>query len=80
MACETHIHGRLNHAGVIQFLIAFEDCSSLYIVIEHADGGDLRKHLAGLTEKRVRDFIVSPLLSVLTVLEQKVCTRQALCV
>lgn len=40
--------------------------------MEYASGGDLRKHLPGLTECKIRDFFIMPVLQALNVLHNKV--------
>lgn len=73
VSTEIELHGSLSHPHIVRLLLAFEDSGNIYIVLEHADGGDLRKHLPALNEKRIRDFLVRPLLGALAHLQQEVC-------
>lgn len=68
---EALIHSTLAHPHVVQLFAAFEDAKHVYMVVEYADGGDLRKHMVGLPERRVRDFIAAPLLMALALLHQQ---------
>ena len=84
MSTEISIHSTLQHAHIASFLLAFEDFRHTYLVVEHAEGGDLRKHMPGRDEQRIRDFIVAPLLQALVHVHNKVslvargaCTRFA---
>uniref|UniRef100_A0A7S0X010 Protein kinase domain-containing protein n=1 Tax=Chlamydomonas leiostraca TaxID=1034604 RepID=A0A7S0X010_9CHLO len=62
---ETHIHSTLQHEHVVPLLLAAEDSRCIYMVISWADGGDLRGHMAGMSERRLREFVVAPLLQAL---------------
>lgn len=43
---EVRIHSALpKHPNIIPLLVAFEDTRHLYVVVDRADGGDLRQHL-----------------------------------
>ena len=72
---ESHIHSSLQHDHVVPLLISAEDARCVHLVVSWADGGDLRHHLAGLAgcnEKRLRDFVVAPLLRALALLHDRV--------
>lgn len=69
---EINIHSTLQHHHIAGFLLAFEDYRNTHIVVEYAEGGDLRKHMPGRNEQRIRDFIVTPLLQALTHVHNKV--------
>mmetsp|Transcript_14478 Transcript_14478/g.31445 ORF Transcript_14478/g.31445 Transcript_14478/m.31445 type:complete len:361 (-) Transcript_14478:1533-2615(-) len=71
VATEIQAHSCVRHQNVVPLWIAFEDYRHIYLVMELADGGDLRKHMVGMTERRVRDFIVAPLLQALALLQQQ---------
>lgn len=75
VALEINIHSSLQHQHIAGFLLAFEDSRSTHIVVEYAEGGDLRKHMPGRDEQRIRDFIVVPLLQSLTHVHNKVSTK-----
>ncbi|GLC40973.1 hypothetical protein PLESTB_000961100 [Pleodorina starrii] len=68
---EIDIHSSLQHPNIVQFLAAFEDYARVYLLLEYAAGGDLRKHLQGLSECRIRDFFIAPVLQALNVLHNK---------
>ncbi|GFR43329.1 hypothetical protein Agub_g4399 [Astrephomene gubernaculifera] len=68
---EIDIHSSLQHPNIVQFLAAFEDYARVYLLLEYANGGDLRKHLQGLTECRIRDFFIAPVLQALNVVHNK---------
>ncbi|KAG2502104.1 hypothetical protein HYH03_000596 [Edaphochlamys debaryana] len=68
---EIDIHSSLQHPNIVQFLAAFEDYSKVYLLIEYATGGDLRKHFSNLTELRIRDFFIAPVLHALNALHNK---------
>ncbi|GIL59697.1 hypothetical protein Vafri_14432 [Volvox africanus] len=68
---EIDIHSSLHHPNIVQFLAAFEDYARVYILLEYATGGDLRKRLQGLSESRIRDFFIAPVLQALNVLHNK---------
>ncbi|GIL85630.1 hypothetical protein Vretimale_13263 [Volvox reticuliferus] len=68
---EIDIHSSLHHPNIVQFLAAFEDYARVYLLLEYAAGGDLRKHLQGLPESRIRDFFIAPVLQALNVLHNK---------
>ena len=52
-----HIHCRLSHPQVVWLFVALEDTRHIYMVLELAEGGDLRRHLGATAEHRVRKFI-----------------------
>lgn len=69
---EIYVHSSLGqHENIISFLAAFDDCDSTYLVLEHAEEGDVRKHLRDLDERRIRDFLVMPVLRGLHALHNK---------
>ncbi|PNH02039.1 Maternal embryonic leucine zipper kinase [Tetrabaena socialis] len=71
---EIDIHSGLQHPNIVRFLAACEDYAHIYLLIEYAEGGDLRKHLQGgplLTECRIRNFFIAPVLHALNVLHNK---------
>jgi serine/threonine protein kinase len=55
---------------------AFQDYAKIYILLEHATGGSLRKHLQALDECRIRDFVIAPVLQALHVLHNKASATQ----
>ncbi len=62
-----------NLQTLFHHLQAFEDYAHIYLLIEFAAGGDLRKHFQGLsTECRIRDFFIVPVLQALNILHNKV--------
>eukprot|EP00198_Chlamydomonas_reinhardtii_P007192 XP_001696528.1 predicted protein [Chlamydomonas reinhardtii] len=69
---EIDIHSGLpEHENIVRFYAAFEDYARIYLLMEYASGGDLRKHLPGLTECKIRDFFIMPVLQALNVLHNK---------
>lgn len=75
MDTETHIHSSLSHDHVVKLLASAEDSRCIYLIVTWAEGGDLRQHMPGMSERRLRDFIIIPLLQALALLEQQVRTR-----
>lgn len=70
---EIYVHSSLGrHENIISFLAAFDDARSTYLVLEYAEEGDVRKHLRDLDERRIRDFLVLPVLRGLHALHAKV--------
>lgn len=59
---------------VVPLLATFEDARSYFIVLEHADSGDLSALMrkGRLTESKCRDSIAQPLLQALAVLQHEV--------
>ncbi|KXZ48181.1 hypothetical protein GPECTOR_30g277 [Gonium pectorale] len=68
---EIDIHSSLEHPNIVKFLAAFEDYAKVYLLLEYAADGDLRKHIRGLTEARIRDFFIFPILQALNALHYK---------
>lgn len=72
VSTEIHAHSCVNHPNIIQLLMACEDSQHVYIILEHAEGGDLSRHRFGLSEVKLRDWIVAPLLQALASLHAQV--------
>jgi serine/threonine protein kinase len=73
---EAHIHASLSHSAVVPLLLVAEDTRHIYLVMEYADGGDLRRQMASIGERRLRDSVIQPLLSALVLLHQQVGSLQ----
>jgi len=59
---------------VVALVVAFEDDRHISVVLEQADGGDLRCHMRRghyMKEARLRDFIVTPVLRALASLQHE---------
>ncbi|KAG1671346.1 hypothetical protein FOA52_002956 [Chlamydomonas sp. UWO 241] len=69
---ELQIHIRLNHENIIKLFAAYEDGDHVYMVLEHARAGDLYGELesskAMRSERECCQFVVIPMLRVLTYL------------
>ena len=75
MEAEARIHGGLDHPHIIPLLLSFEDSQHIYLAITHADGGDLRQLLdqrGPMSEQRVREWLVVPLLLALVAVHDQV--------
>lgn len=49
---EVRTMSKLNHPNIVQFVEAFVENKALWIIMEHADGGDLEKTLMGYCERK----------------------------
>eukprot|EP00798_Chlamydomonas_sp_ICE-L_P006173 gene6173-2788_t len=69
---EALIHASLSHLSVLPLHLVLEDYDKIYLVLAYAEAGDLRQHMSRpMSELRVREFIVLPLLHGLEYLEQE---------
>ena len=73
---EMNIHSGLNHPSILRFYASFEDRQAFYIVMEHAEKGDLLNYIKrkyggtmSLSDLRVR--VLTPLLKALSYLHQQ---------
>lgn len=71
---EIEIQHSLDSPSVLPLLVAFEDTRNLYLVLEWADGGDLRDQLrrvGTMSERQCRDWIAVPVLEALSLLQEE---------
>lgn len=69
---EVFIHASMQHDHIVPLLAAAEDDRHIHLLMQWADAGDLRQHLTGISEQRLRDFVIRPLLQALAVLQAQV--------
>ena len=73
---EMNIHSGLNHPSILRFYASFEDRQAFYIVMEHAEKGDLlnyikRKYGGTMSLPDFRARVLTPLLKALSYLHQQ---------
>ena len=73
---EMNIHSGLNHPSILRFYASFEDRQAFYIVMEHAEKGDLlnyikRKYGGTMSLPDFRSRVLTPLLKALSYLHQQ---------
>lgn len=73
---EMNIHSGLNHPSILSFYASFEDRQAFYIVMEHAEKGDLlnyirRKYAGTMPIGEFRGRVLRPLLKALAYLHQQ---------
>lgn len=62
---EIAVHSKLTSPSVLQFYLACEDVTNVYLALEYADGGDLASWLPVVSEEQLRTTLVVPLLQAL---------------
>lgn len=73
---EIEIHSNITNSHILTFYIAFEDEYAYYLVLEHAEGGDLYQYLYNQHNRRMSSaryvsFVLHPLLFALVYLHNE---------
>lgn len=72
---EYHIHSIMDHKNILRFYACFEDATSFYMVLEHAEFGDLLWYMktvyyGRLTFQTFQKFVLQPLIEAIAYLHR----------